>query len=324
MEEQTRFPHRMKMPVWAGVFLLLTGMRCGAPPNPDAPQTVSQDRYLGFDPPDGEGRIFAPNLISSGEDEHSAPAIAPDGSEIYWSMYNESDQRMEIKTLTREGDTWSPPVTAAFSGVFWDDSPVFSPDGSKLFFCSKRPHGTEDAPRKDQDIWMMRRQNGEWGKPERLSFNTELGESWCSAAANGNLYFSAVYYDSIGKGDIYIAKYVDGAYSKPVNMGEPVNSRSHEVTPYIAPDESYLIFASTERYLGDGLYLSFKRPNGSWTEPVLINNLLTPVSFKRYPGVSPDGRFLFYVGRAKTNAHRDIYWVEAGIIEEFKSRANLQ
>jgi len=326
MEKRMMLFHHIRGSAWAGIFLLLTGiqMACHPSQNREIPPSSSQKRYLGFDPPGEEGRIFAPGVISSKMDEHSAPAIAPDGHEIFWSVFNESDKRMEIKTATREEGVWSPPETADFSGIFWDDSPVFSPDGAKLFFCSKRPADADALPRNDQDIWVLHRQETGWSQPERLSFNTEQAESWCSAAANGNLYFTAVYHDSLGKGDLYIAKNIGGAYAKPVNIGAPVNARSNEMTPYIAPDESFLIFASTERYLGDGLYLCFRKATGAWTEPVLINNLLNPVSFKRHPGISPDGRFLFYVARVKDDARREIFWVGTDIIAEFKSRTDLQ
>jgi Tol biopolymer transport system component len=44
--------------------------------------------------------------------------------------------------------------------------------------------------------------------------------------------------------DIYLARFVEGKYERPVNLGGPINSAAEETTPFVAPDGKYLFFLS--------------------------------------------------------------------------------
>lgn len=92
-------------------------------------------------------------------------------------------------------------------------------------------------------------------------------------------------------------------YSKPVNIGAEINSKDMDHCPYIAPDESYIIFSR----LGRGFYISFKDKSKKWLKPVKLNEYLEGVC----PLISPDGRYFFF------NAD-GIYWMPAKIIKELR------
>jgi len=55
------------------------------------------------------------------------------------------------------------------------------------------------------------------------------------------------YEGGFGSADLYISKFEEGQYSEPENLGDIINSPSYEDEPFIAPDESYLIFASNKQ-----------------------------------------------------------------------------
>ena len=66
----------------------------------------------------------------------------------------------------------------------------------------------------------------------------------------------------------YRSRLVDGKYQEPENLGESINTTFDEFEPYIAPDESFLIFMAAARPDGLGgfdLYISYNR-NGQWTK----------------------------------------------------------
>jgi Tol biopolymer transport system component len=107
---------------------------------------------------------------------------------------------------------------------------------------------------------------------------------------------------------------VDGRWAQPENLGAPVNTAGREYDPFVAPDESYLIFAS-ERPGGLGgadLYISVRRPDGSWGTPANLGPTVNSAASDYTPMLSPDGQYLFFTsGSAGSD---DIYWIEAGVI----------
>jgi Tol biopolymer transport system component len=111
--------------------------------------------------------------------------------------------------------------------------------------------------------------------------------------------------------DLFYSKYENGKFSDPVKLSEAINSPYAEGKPFIAPDESYLLFIRYDMPAsidgGRGLYISFKREDGSWT-PVKNTNLNGSL-----PKITPDGKYLFF------SKGGDIYWVDAKIIESFES-----
>ncbi|HMG57301.1 MAG TPA: hypothetical protein VK601_27565, partial [Kofleriaceae bacterium] len=70
----------------------------------------------------------------------------------------------------------------------------------------------------------------------------EVDEWSPSIAASGNLYFGAGRPGGHGGSDLWVARWVGGAYQPPENLGDAINTAGSEVEPWIAPDESYLIF----------------------------------------------------------------------------------
>ena len=104
-------------------------------------------------------------------------------------------------------------------------------------------------------------------------------------------------------------------------MDRKINSNYEEFnwTPYISPDESYLIFSSKRkdsRAFND-LYISFKQKDGGWSIPINMGDKINNGSHVRFPNVSPDGKYLFFT-RDNGDRRDDVYWMDAGIIDELR------
>jgi hypothetical protein len=241
--------------------------------------------------------IFGEGLISTADDELNA-CFAPDGKTLYISKNLGSRMGVIVVSHFVKGK-WSTPEVADFSGRFSDYDPFFSPDGSKLFFISNRPTDVKETkPKKDYDIWMVEKAGSVWSAPKNLGapVNTDKDEYYPSLASDGTLYFSAMKETGKGSFDIYRSRFVDGKYTEPENLGESVNGKMTEVDNYIAPDQSFLVFASYGRpdSLGSGdLYISYNR-NGSWTPARHLGGGINSTAREYCPIGSPDGKYFFF------------------------------
>ena len=281
---------------------------------------VLEGEYLGQKPPGDTPELFAPGIISSVWGLHSTAVFSPDGSEVYWAPMmtfpGEIYSRGGLLTMKRVQGRWTPPAWAPFSGPNGnDDVPFFSADGKRLYFISRRPlpGATE---RGSEKIWYADRTPSGWSEPKPLDPNVNsLNMHWeFSLDLKRNVYFAGRPPDSLGLSDIYFARFADGGYEKPVNLGEPVNSPEIEDTPFIAPDGSYLLFSRQF-----DLWASFRGPDGAWTAPVNMGPEVNSPSIELCPIVTADGKYLFVLSQRGGESHA--YWVRADVVEKLRPAA---
>ncbi len=276
--------------------------------------------YLNQPPPGGQPEVFARGIVSTDHLEHSAPAFAPDGNEVFWSLWRRPDkgEPQVIMTARREGGAWSAPVMAPFSGQYVDGGPVFSADGRRVYFYSSRP---TPGKVKGDDLWFVEREGKNWSQPTCVGLVARYPElkyaGQPSIARNGTLYFMADLAGPLNDSGIYRSELVDGVYAKPQALPRSINLPPFlNWTPFIAPDESFLLFSSNRRNpdgdAGD-LYLSRRQADGGWTEPVSLGEPMNSGRQERFGMLSPDGNYLFFT-RPTTGYSQDVYWIDAGTI----------
>lgn len=231
-------------------------------------------------------------------------AISPTNDEIFFTLDAPKNAFRTILTSKKVNGIWTAFTIATFSGKFHDIEPAFSPDGKQLFFASKRPTGSETAPKKDYDLWYVTKVNGTWKNPKRLpsTINTDKNEYYPSIATNGTVYFTADRADAKGKEDIYKSEFKNGSYQAAVSLPEGVNTKTYEYNAYVSPDESFIIFGSYGRKgsLGRGdLYISFHK-NGIWQEAVSLGKLINSNQIDYCPFVSFDKKYFFFTSEKNT------------------------
>jgi len=274
------------------LLLALTGF----PVSTGANQLASARGADRSDKPTAAPALFAEGVISTGDMELNT-AFTPDGKTLYFTKRTPRPLLWVIVVSHFRGGKWSAPEVAEFSGQYSDFDPIVSPDGKKLYFCSNRP--VDSQPRQDFDIWVVEKTaTGAWSAPKHLDapINTGAQEYYPSVTADGTLYFSSTREGGKGRGDIWRARWVNGKYNEPENLGEAINSQFFEGDPFIAPDESYLVFVSYGRPdgLGDGdLYISFNR-EGAWTKAVNMGQGINSSALDFCPIVAPDGKYFFF------------------------------
>jgi len=276
--------------------------------------------YLGQEPPGLTAKLFAPGIVSGGQFEHSSPVFTSDLKEIYWSTIIEEGRTTvsrPILSMKTTGGPWSRPEVPPFVKTFaCSESPFISPDGKFIYF-----HASGSLRPETARIYRAPRTGDGWGEPVDLgdpvnASNLSYGPS---VAANGNLYFA-------GPSGVFMAKRTAAGYQKPVFV------KDADFGPYIAPDESFLIFCSFRKGgLGSGdLYISFRRQDGSWGDDINMGSRVNSALNERFPNLTPDGRYLFFNSTRKIpgaglhdpgNGNGDVYWIDARIIGELKPKS---
>lgn len=272
--------------------------------------------YLGQPLPGNTPVVFARGIISSNHLEHSAPRFSPDGTEVFWELVRlpivEGVSDKIILTMQRTLNGWSKPTETK-------DFPVFTSDGKRFYFSTlpKPPKDTSniekhsDNEKQANNIYLLAQY------PE-LKYTRGL-----SIADNRSIYFMSHLVGPMNGYGIYRAEFINGEYAKPEPLPLNINKAGFlNWTPFISPDESYLLFSSNRKDpdndAGD-LYISLRLTDGSWTNPVNLGEPINSVEQERFPMLSQDGKYLFFT-RPTAEYHQDVFWVSAEIINEIKTQ----
>lgn len=304
---------------------------------------VLKGPYLGQKPPGMTPEIFAPGIVSTGMHE-AALVFSPDGKLMSFYIMHLTHRFTAIVLVEQINGQWMKPQVASFSGKFNESDAFFSYDSQRLFFNSDRP-SENNGKAGNLDIWVVEREKTGWSEPKNLGtvINSEDVDVNPCVTRNGTLYFASNRAGGRGSHDIYRSGLKNGEYGEPENLGDSINTSNFESSPFVSPDESYIIFnvfAAGEGEIKSGLHISFKNSDGSWRKAVNMGNVINDLEPAMFAFVSYDGRYLFftstkvpylpYTGEALTydeiitmfkspqNGSGDIYWVDAKIIEELR------
>lgn len=271
--------------VLSATIPLLTLLAVAAPPGVRA-QTV---------------RLVGEGIVSTPEYEASA-SLTPDGRTLYFAKRPPVGYFWVICVVRADGGRWGEPEVAPFSGRYSDTDPFVSPDGSRLFFASNRPHGDGGA-QAHFDLWMAERQGDGWGEPRPVEgVSSAAEELHPTVDREGTLYFAS---NRPGGGgmDIYRAAWGDGRYAEPVRLDSAVNSRFADGSPAISPDGRTLVFASVGRpdepllhgqpYARGDLYAAVRGPDG-WAPARRLPDGINSPAAELAPAWTPDGARLLF------------------------------
>ncbi|HEX6060219.1 MAG TPA: hypothetical protein VFZ11_14515 [Gemmatimonadaceae bacterium] len=265
---------------------------------------------------------FADGVISDAREQWRI-TFTPDGTTAYFASSDDFfpvTRKATIYVSRLQGDAWSTPVVAPFSGEYSDIDPFISPDGERLYFSSIRPVG--GVMRGDIDIWYVARTDGGWGDPVRLGpeVNSPMDELYPSADAAGTLYFASGpaaphaerhwdIFRAARRGDAFEAREgLEAINTTPVPGGGLQDA--WEFNPEISVNGETLVFTSLRPGgygLGD-LYVS-RRAGAAWSAPRNLGPLVNTAADEFHPTLSRSRTELFFVRRGP---HRgDFYSIDA-------------
>lgn len=256
--------------------------------------TGIQGPYLGQDPPGRKPEVFAPGILCSPGHEYSI-SFSPDGREIYFSRGG-----VGIMVCRWEKEGWTAPQIVTFiGGGAYSDEAHIAPDGKRIFFCS-RP-----SIRQPREIYVAGREGGGWSEPRHL-----FPGMYATSTLDGTLYYTTDIPGQRGNSDIVKRRRTGDGFSELETPSGGVNSETQDAHPFIAPDESYILFDSIREGLV-GLCLCYRQDDGSWSDAIYLRDILG-IPPAGQAAVSPDGKYVFFCLAG------DMYWASADFIDDLR------
>jgi len=269
-------------------------------------KSVSQDNikilegpYLGQRPPGLIPEPFAPGIVSTEHYEYGG-TFTPDLQEFYFIRAGGKYEKSIFSVFNYKDNQWAEAIVSPRVG-----QAVISPDGKTMHLGTRYKERTE---------------TGDWSEIKRLS--SPIGDMpimRLTASSQGTYFFDEFKKDFTGS--IRYSRLVGGKYEEPKLMSEKINS-GKSFHPFIAPDESYLIFdGKREGGYGDSdIYISFRQQDGSWGTAINLGDKVNTSAWEAAASVTPDGKYLFFNRNMGTDKYEnvDIFWVDAQIIETLR------
>jgi hypothetical protein len=189
-------------------------------------------------------------------------------------------------------------------------APYVSADANALVFLSDNAEDNVLTP------FFSFRENADWKEPQVLpkNINTRLNFTrGYGLSADGNrLFFSTMKSPGVGGFDICMSEW-KGAWSNPVNLGAPINSRAHEACASLTPDGSTLYFMRCEKMDQTKadlckLFRVDKKSNGLWGEPVELPERINTGN-SQAPRIMADAETLIFSSNkmASSKGGMDLY-----------------
>ena len=272
----------------------------------DAP--TIENPYLGQKPPGMVPIPFAPGLVSTEIYEYDG-AFTPDMKAFYFIRRGEENKKSafyEYKYNETNG-VWEKSEVASP----WIGRPVISPDGETMHLG---------------DRYLKRTESG-WSEIQNLEPPTVSNDSMyimrLSSSANKTYYF-----DTYKEGDstfpIRYSRLINGKYEEPKALPKAINTGTFLSHPFIAPDESYLLYDATrEDGFGDAdIYISFKQKDGTWGNGINLGEKINTDAWEASASITPDGKYLFFSRNVGSDDYEnvDVFWVDAQIIENLRPK----
>jgi len=278
--------------------------------------------YLGQEPPGTAAEVFAPGVVSTDSNEMMF-GFFDDGALFFFErtpLDFEADW-IHAPVFRTEiiNSVWTEPEKSVATGRPWYFDYPEAREGTVVVF-PWRKNLDGSGPRLDIDIWRAVKGPNGWAEPVRLGspVNTESFDSWPSLSRSEALYFFSTRDGGFGRLDLYRSALHDSEYLEVENLGSVINTEFNDHDPFIAPDESYLVWCSDRPGgLGENdLYVSYRMQDGAWATPRNLGEGINTPGDDTRPYVTTDGKYLFF--NSTISGSRDIYWIDAGMIDTYR------
>jgi hypothetical protein len=287
-------------------FTLLAVFTAGTASYAEEQLAIPDGPYLGQTPPGLTPEPFAPGLVNTKEWGDSI-GFSLDLNTIYVTRWRHSSDAKEPESATfkKVGDKWKKTI---ITGRF--QKPFHAPNGKTLHYGSHYQERTASG----------------WSDMKSLgpAFE-EIQIMGLTSSAKGTLVLDER--GTNGNGILRYSRLVDGKREAPEPFSKAINSGTWNAHPFIAPDESYIMWDGEKEggYGSNDIYISFRQHDGSWGEAINMGSTLNTAAEEGGPKVTYDGKYLFFnrmvpSGKSDNSLQSDLYWVDASVIEELRAK----
>lgn len=185
--------------------------------------------------------------------------------------------------------------------------PSITADGKQFLFTREIREGEQI---RQEDFYMSNKGSGAWEKAFPMTgVNTPGNEGAPSISADGNYMFFASCMEMSGdygspdrKGygscDIFYSQNVNGKWTKPVNVGPPINTANWETQPSFSSDGKTLYFIRGLISRGDikeqDIYVSTIGEDGRFTTPIKLSDKVNTTGQEESVFIHPDNQTLYF------------------------------
>lgn len=174
----------------------------------------------------GKRVVFSRSNLKGGRPVASSGRV---NLELYFAVTNEQNKLQSLEAFPFNDDSYS------------IGHPWISEDGNTLYFASDMPGGQGGT-----DLYKTTKQNGKWLTPSNPGspINTPGDEFYPFLMNDSTFYFSSDGHGGMGGQDIFSSTIRNAAYSIPVNLGFPLNTRSDDFSGIVDTYGRNGLFAS--------------------------------------------------------------------------------
>jgi outer membrane protein OmpA-like peptidoglycan-associated protein len=190
----------------------------------------------------------------------------------------------------------------SINSKFNEICPVVSPDGKSLYF-TRWKHPDNLGAMKNQDIWVA--QLGEKNKWEKATLfpapiNNEENNAVCGISPNGKTMLLNNVYGKDGQMEKGVSlsfklRTGDWSFPKPIRI-QNFKNKSEYSEYTLAPNGKVLLMTTEmkDSYGGKDIYVSFLKPDDTWTEPKNIGPVVNTGEPESTPFIAPDGVTMYF------------------------------
>lgn len=265
-------------------------------------QIPADSMYLGQIPPGNTPKIF--NLPKSpGSFTAERITISGDGKEIYFSVirnyYPTSGDT--VKYYKYYDNKWNGPFSL-FNNYL---APALSITGDTMYI--------QNNSIIYQTLFSYRTANG-WSNPQRILYGLNNAH-YLQVTGSGNYYISSVSPTGLGATD-WCRLFMNTSDTTVVSLGLPLNNYIDNLDFFISKDESYIIIAKNNGS-NTKLHISYRKNDGTWTNPKNLGQAINFGLAAWGPYVSPDNKYLFFTTGTNPNySDTYIYWVRIDALKD--------
>ncbi len=175
--------------------------------------------------------------------------LSADGQSMLLSRNDNDDYNIYISQFDSTKNSWNiiSKLPKEINSRNWENYASFSASGDTIFFSSNKPGGKGNF-----DIYFSTKVDGNWTEAKNIGdiINTSFDDIAPMLSHDGKkLFFASKGHPNMGGYDIFVSYLMNGKWTKPINLGYPLNT----------PDDDIFFFP-----IGDGSsgYLSRMLPKG--------------------------------------------------------------